>query len=302
MVALLIHLGAMLVIPPFMVGLITVTKSWLAGRRGPSPLQPYRELYRLLRKGTVFSETTTWLFQASPVIGVASLIVAGLLLPFGFQSSILSFSGDLVLFVYLLGLARFFTGVAALDTGSSFEGMGAVRDLSFACLVEPTVLVIVIALARMSGSMSLSDLLAYPSLEVWGSHGASMFLIGGSLLLVVLAESCRIPFDDPTTHLELTMIHEVMVLDHSGPAFGLIQYATALKVFLLSSVWVAVVLPFRTSSPWMDWGLFGGALVVVAVVIGLIESSMARLALVKIPNLLVTGLILAGFALLLSLR
>jgi formate hydrogenlyase subunit 4 len=111
MVALLIHLGAMLVIPPFMVGLITVTKSWLAGRRGPSPLQPYRELYRLLRKGTVFSETTTWLFQASPVVGVASLIVAGLLLPFGFQSSILSFGGDLVLFVYLLGLARFFTGI-----------------------------------------------------------------------------------------------------------------------------------------------------------------------------------------------
>ncbi len=302
MASFLLAILVLVAAPPLMLGLITTTKAWLAGRRGPSPLQPYRELARLFRKKTVFSTTTTWLFRASPVLGVTTVFVAGLMIPLGFQSVAFSFAGDLVLFVYLLGTARFFTAAAALDTGSSFEGMGTVRDLTFACLAEPTVLVILIVLARMSGTMTLSELLTFPSFTVWASNGASMILMSGSLLLVVLAESCRIPFDDPTTHLELTMVHEVMVLDHSGPGFGLIQYGAALKLFVLSSIWVFVVLPVRTETPLAGWMVYAAAMVAMSFLIGLIESSMARLALRKLPTLLVTGLILASFALLLAMR
>ena len=299
---LLLHLLLLLLMPPLLLGVINRTKAVFAGRRGAPLLQPYYDLAKLLRKGSVFSRTTTWIFRAGPVVTLAATLVAALLIPLGSHPAIISFNGDMILFAYLFGLARFFTTSAALDTGSAFEGMGAAREVTFACLVEPTLFFVLITLARMSKSLSLTPMLTYPSVPVWMAAGATMLLLANALFIALLAENSRIPFDDPNTHLELTMIHEVMVLDHSGPAFGLILYGAALKLFVLGAVFTNLILPFRTGNPWLDWGIFVASMLYLAILIGVVESVMARLRLVRIPQLLVAATILSAFAMLLIVR
>jgi formate hydrogenlyase subunit 4 len=298
----LIHVVLLLLMPPLLLGVINKTKAAFAGRLGAPYLQPYYDLIKLFRKGSVFSTTTTWVFRAGPVVTLAATLIAALLVPLGNHPSIISFNGDMILFAYLFGLARFFTTSAALDTGSAFEGMGAAREVTFACLVEPTLFFILITLTRMSKSLSLTSMLTYPTPAVWIGAGATMLLLVGALFITLLAENCRIPFDDPNTHLELTMIHEVMVLDHSGPSFGIILYAAALKLFVLGAVFVNLAVPFRTGDLFIDWVVFVAAMLFLAVFIGVVESVMARLRLVRIPQLLVAATILSAFAMLLIVR
>lgn len=302
MTDIVIHCLVALLIPPLLLGIIGKTKAAFAGRVGAPYLQPYYDLVKLLRKGSVFSETTTWVFRAGPVVTLAAILMAALLVPLGRHGSPVSFSGDMILFAYLFGLSRFFTTIAALDTGSSFEGMGAAREVTFACLAEPTLFFALITLARMSSSLSLSTILTHPSPTAWLADGASMLLLAGALFITLLAENSRIPFDDPNTHLELTMIHEVMVLDHSGPAFGIILYGAALKLFVLGAVFVNVAFPIATGNALADWGIFIAVMIGLAVAIGVVESVMARLKLVRIPQLLVGATILSAFAMLLVLR
>jgi formate hydrogenlyase subunit 4 len=302
MTDIIIHCVVALLFPPLLLGVIGKTKAAFAGRVGAPYLQPYYDLIKLFRKGTVFSETTTWVFRAGPLVTLSATLIAVLLIPLGRHAAPLSFSGDLILFAYLFGLARFFTTIAALDTGSSFEGMGAAREVTFACLVEPTLFFALVTLARMSKSLSLSTILTYSTPATWFVAGTSMLLLVGALYITLLAENCRIPFDDPNTHLELTMIHEVMVLDHSGPAFGIILYAAALKLFVLGAVFVNVALPLATGNALLDWAVFLLVMLVLAVSIGIVESVMARLRLVRIPQLLVGATILSAFAMLLELR
>lgn len=254
MLDIIIHLLLAILMPPLLLGVIVKTKAAFAGRVGAPFLQPYYDIGRLLRKGSVFSDTTTWVFRAGPVVTLAATAVAALLVPLGNHPAPVSFAGDMILFAYLFGLARFFTAAAALDTGSSFEGMGAAREVTFSCLAEPTLFFALITLARMSGSLSLTPMLTHATVGDWLTAGASLLLLVGALFLVLLVENCRIPFDDPTTHLELTMIHEVMVLDHSGPAFGLILYGAALKLFVLGALFMNVALPVRTGNALADWG------------------------------------------------
>jgi formate hydrogenlyase subunit 4 len=298
----LIHVVLLLLMPPLLLGVINKTKAAFAGRLWAPYLQPYYDLIKLFRKGSVFSTTTTWVFRAGPVVTLAATLIAALLVPLGNHPSIISFNGDMILFAYLFGLARFFTTSAALDTGSAFEGMGAAREVTFACLVEPTLFFILITLTRMSKSLSLTSMLTYPTPAVWVGAGATMLLLVGALFITLLAENCRIPFDDPNTHLELTMIHEVMVLDHSGPSFGIILYAAALKLFVLGAVFVNLAVPFRTGDLFIDWVVFVAAMLFLAVFIGVVESVMARLRLVRIPQLLVAATILSAFAMLLIVR
>ncbi len=302
MTNIIIHCVVALLFPPLLLGVIGKTKAAFAGRVGAPFLQPYFDLIKLFRKGSVFSETTTWVFRAGPLITLSATLIAVLLIPLGRHVAPLSFSGDLILFAYLFGLSRFFTTVAALDTGSSFEGMGAAREVTFSCLAEPTLFFSLITLARISKSLSLSTILTHPTPAIWLASGASMLLLVGALFITLLAENCRIPFDDPNTHLELTMIHEVMVLDHSGPAFGIILYGAALKLFVLGAVFVNVAFPVATGNEFIDWGIFLVAMLVLAVAIGIVESVMARLRLVRIPQLLVGASILSAFAMLLVLR
>jgi formate hydrogenlyase subunit 4 len=203
---------------------------------------------------------------------------------------------------YLLGLGRFFTASAALDTGSAFEGMGAAREVTFACLAEPAFFLGLLVLAKLSGTMRLADMLGTSLASNWMTAGASLALVLLSWFIILLAENSRIPFDDPNTHLELTMIHEVMVLDHSGPAFGMILYGAALKLFVFGALIVRLAVPFATGNPWLDWPTFVGGLLAVAVVIGVVESTIARLRLPQIPVVLVAACLLSAFGLLLLVR
>ena len=298
----LIHILLACVMPPLLLGVIGKTKAAFAGRVGAPFLQPYYDIFRLLRKGTVFSTTTTWIFRAGPIVALATTAVAALLIPFGAHQAPISFSGDMILYAYLFALGRFFTMAAALDTGSSFEGMGSAREATFSCLAEPTLFFALITLSCLSGSFSLTGMLATINIDVWMNAGAAMLLMIGGMFIALLVENCRIPFDDPTTHLELTMIHEVMVLDHSGPALAIIHYGAALKLFVLGAFFVHLALPYSTGNALIDWGLFIISMLELAVVIGIVESVMARLRLVRIPQLLVAATILAAFSTLLVIR
>jgi formate hydrogenlyase subunit 4 len=295
-----VHIVLALVMPPLLFGVIGKTKALFAGRVGPPVLQLYYDLAKLARKGSVFSTTTTWVFRAGPVVGLATALVAVLIVPLGNHGAPVAFAGDLVLFAYLLGLGRFFTVAAALDTGSSFEGMGGAREATFACLAEPALFLGLLVLVRRSASLSLTTMFGGALASQWAAAGASLVLVVVSLLIVLLAENSRIPVDDPNTHLELTMIHEVMVLDHSGPGLGLILYGASLKFFLLGALIVRMAIPFSTGNPWVDWGIFAFGMVVLAVVVGVVESVMARLRLTQVPSLLVAACILSGFGIVLA--
>lgn len=302
MIDTLLHILLVLAMPPLLLGVIGKTKAAFAGRVGAPFLQPYYDLSRLMRKGVVLSDTTTWLFRAGPVVTLAATLFAALLVPLGKHPAPVSFEGDMILFAYLFALGRFFTTVAALDTGSSFEGMGAAREVTFSCLAEPALFFALITLTRLSGTMSLTPMLNHVTPQVWIATGASLILLLAGLFVVLLAENCRIPFDDPNTHLELTMIHEVMVLDHSGPYFGCILYGAALKLYLMGALFVNLAVPFALGNSYFDWALFAAGMLLLAVAIGVVESVMARLRLVRVPQLLVGGVILTAFSLVLVVR
>ncbi|MCF7818828.1 MAG: NADH-quinone oxidoreductase subunit H [Kiritimatiellales bacterium] len=297
-----IHLVLLLVMPPLLLGVINKTKALFAGRKGPPVLQLYFDLIKLARKGVVISQTTTWIFVGAPVITLVGIVMAGFLVPLGPFHAPVAFTGDLILFAYLLAIGRFFTTAAALDTGSAFEGMGAAREVTFACLSEPALFFALLVLAKMSGSLVLSDLLHAP-LAV-GSQGAaaSLVLVAIGMFILLLAENSRIPVDDPNTHLELTMIHEVMVLDHSGPLLGLILYGASIKLFVLSAVLLHILFPFQSGSVPLDWGLFIVEMLVVAVGVGVVESVMARLQMRHVPYLLVAAILFCAFGFVLLVR
>jgi len=297
-----VHVLLALTLPPLLLGIIAKTKALFAGRVGPPLLQPYFDLIKLFHKGSVVSTTTTWVFLAGPVVGLVTVAIAVLLIPLANSMAPISFTGDLVLLAYLLSLGRFFTASAALDTGSSFEGMGAARELTFACLAEPAFFLGFLVLAKLSGSLQLAGMLGSSLAAHWLTAGASLALVLLSWFIVLLAENARMPFDDPNSHLELTMIHEVMVLDHSGPAFGMILYAAALKLFVFGALVVRLAFPLTTGFPWLDWPLFVGGMLVVAVIIGVVESTMARLRLTHIPVLLVAACLLSAFGIILVVR
>lgn len=290
-----------LVAAPLLLGIINKTKAGFAGRAGQPLLQPYYDLWKLFHKGAVYSRSTSWIFTAGPLIGLGATITAAMLIPFGALPALVAFKGDFLLFVYLFGLSRFFTVLCALDTGSSFEGMGASREVTFSALSEPALLIGLAAVARHTGCFSLSEMFLSAS-GVWLEWGPVSALVGFALLIVFLAENCRIPVDDPNTHLELTMIHEVMVLDHSGPDFGFILYAAALKMWLLGQILIGVVVPLHSGNPWVDTSVSLICMVLLAILVGVVESSMARLKLLHVPQLLVGATTLSILALVLLPR
>lgn len=291
-----------LLAPPLLLGLIGRVKARVAGREGPPLLQPYRDLARLLRKGTVYSRTTTWVFRAGPVVGLAAVLAAGLVVPLGAPSAAVVFAGDFALLAALLGLARFATVLAALDTGSSFEGMGAAREVSFSALAEPALFLGFLSLVRSTGGLDLTHLLGDGLAAAWRTDGPALLLVALATFVVALAENARLPVDDPATHLELTMVHEVMVLDHGGPDLALIQYGAALKLYLFGAVVVKLALGARPADPTAAFAAFLLGQALFALAIGLVESTMARLRLVRVPQLLIGASVLSGFALVLLMR
>jgi len=291
-----------LLLAPLLFAVINWTKAFFGGRHGQPLLQPYFDLLKLLRKGATYSRTTTWIFRAGPIVGLAAIVVALAQMPMGGLPAPIHFRGDLLLFAYLLGLMRFFTVVAALDTGSSFEGMGASREVLFSALAEPALLLGLCAVVMETRSVSLSEMFASVSTRAWAIQGPAYGLVVVAFGLVLLTENARIPVDDPTTHLELTMIHEVMVLDHGGSDLAFILYGAALKLWVLSALLVGLAVPIRTGDLLLDVGAFLAGMFALAVLIGIVESSMARLRLLRVPKLLVGATALAVLAVVLILR
>jgi formate hydrogenlyase subunit 4 len=310
-VSTLFNLTAALLFAPLIPAIIHRTKARIAGRTGQPMLQMYDDLLRLFRKGAVYSRSTGWVFRAGPVVGISCMLIGLILVPLGPVSSPVSFAGDLIVLAYVMGLARFFTVSAALDTGSAFEGMGASREVQFSVLAEPALLAALAALglagrgpnAALAQSAqafrSLSEMIQGVSLRLWTLDGTVLLLIAAALFIVMLTENCRIPVDDPTTHLELTMIHEVMVLDHSGPDFGLILVASALKLWIYLAILAGLLFPVRTDHLWIDASATLLGMVGLAIGIGIVESVMARLRLLRVPQLLAGALVLSVLALIL---
>ena len=303
--ATLSTLGAMAVLvlgAPLVPGVIARTKAVLTGRRGAPVWQLYADLWKLARRGVVYSNTTTWIFRLAPVAVLATTLAAAALLPLDGRAAWLAFAGDAVAFAGLLALGRFALVLAALDTGSSFEGMGASRDATFATLLEPGILVAFAVLGIAAREFSLSAMLGAPG-QIAGSLALpSLVMVAVSLFALALAECARVPVDDPATHLELTMVHEVMVLDHSGPDLALILYASALKLSLFAAIIINVLVPAPRPGGAVGAAVLLGGLVAMGVAIGIVESVMARLRLPRVPLYIAGASALALFGLILVLR
>lgn len=292
----------MIILSPFLFGVINRTKAFFAGRKGIPLFQLYYDIFKLFRKSAVYSATTSWIFIAGPMISLSAVLSAAALIPFAGHPAVISFEGDFILFIYLLGLARFFTVLAALDTGSSFEGMGASREVQFAVFVEPALFLSLAALARVSGKICISDIFSIMKINAWITCSPALFLVVGALFIIFLAENSRIPVDDPNTHLELTMIHEVMVLDHGGIDFAFILSGAAVKFWLLGTLLASMFLNVHSYGKIIDYALFILVMILLSVIVGTVESVLARLRLLKVPHFLIVALTLSVLALTFTLR
>ena len=303
-----------LLLAPLLPGVINRTKAFYAGRKGQPLLQLYFDLWKLFQKGAVYSQTTSWVFKAGPTVGFSTTVMALLLAPMGETPALFKFNGDLIVMCYLMGIVRFFTVTAALDTGSAFEGMGASREVQFSIIAEPTLLLCLAAMAQAAGTstfhyepvsrllLSLTSIYSHLTFAVWERFGIVLLLIASALFVVLLTECSRIPVDDPNTHLELTMIHEVMILDHSGPDFGMILYGASLKLWILLGLLSGLLVPVRSGYFIYDTAAFLAGIFLLAGIVGTIESSMARLRLLRVPQLLTGAGVLSLLALALVLR
>lgn len=295
-------LAVLLLTAPLVPGVIWRTKALLTGRRGAPVWQLYADLWKLARRGVVYSTTTTWLFRAAPAVLLATTLTAAVLMPFGGGAALVRFTGDAVAFVGLLALGRFALVLAALDTGSSFEGMGASREVAFASLVEPGLLVSLVVLGVLARDFSLTAMLAGTERTLATVTAPASVMVAVSLFALALAECARVPVDDPATHLELTMIHEVIVLDHSGPDLAMILYAGAVKLALFGWIIASVLMPSPHAAGLVGLlALIAGALA-MGVAIGIVESVTARLRLPKVPLYIASASALGLFGLILLLR
>lgn len=257
----------------FFTGIIIRTKSITSGRKGPGIFQPMKDIIRLFRKGAVYSKTTSFIFQLAPSIYFASIVMAITVIPFGQYKGIISFEGDFVFFAYVLGTGKFFSIISALDTGSSFGGMGASREALFSMFAEPAFFILMGSFSLLTGHTSFQQIFA--SLH-FGSYISYILGALATFVLVMIAvvENSRMPIDDPNTHLELTMVHEVMILDNSGFDLGMISYATNLK-FAIYGALIANL--FMGSFPlYLSMPIFFGIQIIFAIAVGLLESFTAR--------------------------
>ncbi len=288
---------------PFFSGVILKVKAFFGGKKGPPLLIHYYTLIKLFQKGSVYSTSTTFLFKLGPVVSLCTVLTALLFLPVAGHKPVLSFQGDALFVLYVLGLGRFFTIAAAMDTASPFEGMGAAREAYFPIFCEAATFMILILFYRLTQDLSLSAYFAGTNtLDLWYLAGAPLLFIVLSFFIILLTEGARVPVDDPATHLELTMIHEVMVLDHSGPDFGLIELGSALRLFFYATLISRLILPFAPRVPGLTIIFFLVGLALVYVAVGVTESVMARFRMDKVPQFVLTSFALAFFATIITLE
>jgi formate hydrogenlyase subunit 4 len=282
--------------PLFFIGIVNKTKALWAGRKGAPVFQPYYDFSKLLYKGEVISKTTSFVFKLAPSINIAAALFAMLFVPIPVIGSVISFSCDFVIFTYALGLAKFMLVLAALDTGSSFEGMGASREVTFSTLVEMAFFIVLGTLALLTNQISFEAIFAMLTMSAGYTLLVKILLVA-SLFIMLLAEGNRVPVDDPNTHLELTMIHEVMVLDYSGPDLAFMVYAAGMKMMLIAVLIANLCIPpFLPSMAALF--LFIGILFFIYIAVGAVESFIARSRMSHVPQFifLMTALSLTAFA------
>jgi formate hydrogenlyase subunit 4 len=246
----LLNFIILLFVPFIMMGLIKKTKSFWGGRKGPSIWQPLHDFVRLIKKDFVISKTTSVVFKIAPVFAIATVLFASLFVPLASGSALINVEAGIIIFAYTLGLGKFMSLISAMDTGSSFEGMGASREACFTSIVEPAFFILVASIMALTGNYTFDSLTQIMSNA--GSYGVLIaFFAVVVLFIMVLTEGSRVPVDDPATHLELTMIHEVMILDNSGSDLAIYTWANGIKMLLISSLIANIIIPSGLSD-WMS--------------------------------------------------
>ncbi len=285
----LLQMTLVILVAPLLTGVVRATKARLTRRRGPPLLQPYRDLVRLARKEAIVADSASWLFRFVPYLVFAATWVAAALVPTFATGLLFSWSADLIVIIALLGAGRFFLALAGLDVGTSFGGLGSSRESLFGALAEPAMIVIVFSLALVAGSTQLSTVAAYMASGVEGLRVTlGMALV--ALIIVALAENGRIPVDNPATHLELTMVHEAMVLEYSGRHLAMIEAAAALKLVLYFSLIACLFVPFGIAGPGAGIGAYAIGVVsylvkifVLAALLPIAETSVAKMRVFRYP-------------------
>jgi formate hydrogenlyase subunit 4 len=292
-----------MLLAPLYSAIILKVKAFFGGKQGPPLLINYFTLVKLFQKGSVYSTSTTFIFKLGPMVSLAAAATVLMFLPIAGSPPLFSFEGDIILLLYLLGLGRFFTIVAAMDTASPFEGMGAAMEAYFPIICEATLFVILILFYLLTGELRLAAYFTGDRpLWLWASIGSPLLFVVIAFFIILLTENSRVPVDDPATHLELTMIHEVMVLDHSGPDFGLIELGSFFKLFFYSTIVARLICPFDTGHLLLNGPLFATVLAVVYVAVGITESVMARHRMDRVPKFVLTSFALAVFATVITLE
>lgn len=304
-ILVLAQVTTLLAVSPFLVGLIRKVKARLQLRRGASVFQPYADLAKLFQKQPVLSTTTSWIFTVTPYIVFASTLSAGLLVPTFISQNPMNFAGNIIALVYLLALGTFFLILAGLDAGSAFGGMGSSRAAIVASLTEPAMILSIFAIALTNGSTNLSTIVHRTALlEGIVTDPSPQLMALAALFIVALAETGRVPVDNPATHLELTMIHEAMILEYSGRYLALLEWAAGLKLAVFLSLIANVFAPWGIATTAAPAAMMFGVLVylakvaALAAVIGIIECMFAKLRLFRVTDLLGVAFILGLLGLL----
>lgn len=298
-----LQLVLVLLVAPFLSSIIKTMKARLQTRRGPDIFQSYRDIFKLLRKGMVISETASWIFTATPYIVFGTATLVGLMVPMTTTYAPLSLFGGVLAIVYLLALGRFFLALGGLDTGSSFGGLGSSREMTISAIAEPAMMLAIFTVALGANSTDLSEIAKVAVSQSWKFLAPSQMLAFAALFIVLIAETGRLPVDNPATHLELTMIHEAMVLEYSGPYLALIEWGASIKQLVLMTLVVNTFFPFGLSSDWTARGLGLGLvfylakMLVLACLIVLVETTNAKLRLFRVPELLMISFTLGALAL-----
>jgi formate hydrogenlyase subunit 4 len=297
------QLVLLLMLAPLVSGLIKTLKARLQMRRGPSLLQSYSDIYKLLRKGMVIPNTASWLFSATPYVVFLATLLAGLMAPMVAADTPIGLFGGVLAVVYLLGLGRFFVALSGLDAGSPFGGLGSSREMTVSALAEPTLMLAVFTVAIGAGSTSLAEIARVAINQQWRFLAPSQALAFAALFLVLIAETGRIPVDNPATHLELTMIHEAMILEYSGPYLALIEWAASIKQLVLMTLMINVFWPFGLSAAWSPSGVWAGLgwlalkLLILSCTVVLVETANAKMRLFRVPELMAVAFTLGALAL-----
>jgi Formate hydrogenlyase subunit 4 len=287
---LVINTATILAISPLFVSLIKKVKAWTQGRSGPSVFQTYFTLIKLLKKEVIYSPNSSRIMRVTPLVTLAAILVAALFVPLVFVPEPIGGIGNIILFLYLLALARFFMALAGLDAGSCFGGMGSSREMSISSIIEPTTIIVFAALAFVFKTLNIFDMFFLTAAS--GSPATpTLILIGISLFIILIVETSRIPVDNPETHLELTMIHEGMILEQSGRNLALMELSSAVKMTVLMALLINLIVPFGIATTLTFAGILIAVIAfmikcsVLAGVIGLFESSMAKKRFFQLPSL-----------------